>query len=269
MAEARIEAQFDRLVQQIGQIGLDYHAKSVLANAAYNARFVQQSIRNLSAPSGAKAKSAIIVSAGPSVRQRKSISRIKASGYSGTVVATDGSYVACLKEGLVPDYVICLDPHPTRIVRWFGDPDIEAHSRNDDYYERQDLNIDFRNNTLKTNLDNIELVNRHAHATAAVFATTVDRTVTERARQAGFPIYWWHPLMDNPTAPDSLTGKIHRLVNLPCLNTGGTVGTAAWMIAAVTLKIPNIAVVGMEGGTLVDDSIDCIFLDDFTAKFKE
>ena len=71
----------------------------------------------------------------------------------------------CLKSGIIPDYVLTLDPHPKRVVRWFGDYNFENNQLNDDYFARQDLDVDFRNNSIEQNLNNIELVNKHATGT--------------------------------------------------------------------------------------------------------
>ena len=49
--------------------------------------------------------------------------------------------------------VVTLDSHPTRIVRWFGDENLNLNKlRKDDYFRRQDLDIDFRKEMLANNL---------------------------------------------------------------------------------------------------------------------
>ncbi|MBE7438852.1 MAG: DUF115 domain-containing protein [Spirochaetales bacterium] len=241
------DAAFNQLVDEIGEIGRQHHEASILMNAAHNAKIAEKSLKDMRVLPPEKRKSSIVISAGPSVKRRHSIRRIKESGFSGITIATDGSYVACLREGLVPDFVVSLDPHPTRIVRWFGDPDLEENSRGDDYFERQDLNIEFRNNTKRINDEVIELVNQNARQTQALVASTVHRTVSDRLVAAGFPIFWWNPLVDG-LHPGSLTRRLYELLPFPCVNTGGTVGTAAWLLAHTWLKVENVAVVGMDFG---------------------
>lgn len=241
-------SDFRALVDEITTIGLDYHRESITKNALYNKRYAENSVKSLPKLEGEKARHGIVISAGPSVKRTRSIERIRDAGYKGSIVSTDGGYVACLRAGLVPDYVICLDPHPTRIVRWFGDPDIEKHSANDDYFERQDLNADFRGDSLRKNAENIELVNKHAAQTKVIVATTVHATVTDRLRAAGLQTYWWNPLVDDPTSATSITKQLFEINKIPCMNTGGTVGTAAWIFMAAYLKLPLIGVVGMDYG---------------------
>ncbi len=239
---------FIEIVDRIGDLGRAFHANSLLENARYNVTLATRTIHDLEPLSGHKQRVCMVVSAGPSVRARESINRIKNGGFRGAIVATDGTYIACLQRGVIPDFVISLDPHPSRIVRWFGDPDIEANSANDDYFERQDLNVDFRNNILTQNRENIKLVNEHAHKTRAIIATTVHRTVSDRLHEAGFPVYWWNPLVDNPAQKKSLTAKLFEINPIPCMNTGGTVGTAGWLFAGKILKTKHVGVVGMDYG---------------------
>ena len=240
--------RFEQLVHQIPAIGKARHAGSLIEHARANQTDVKKSIKDLPPLKGAKAASAIIISAGPSVHKRNSIKRIKAANFSGTIICADGAYIACLKAGLIPDFVLTLDPHPTRIVRWFGDHDFEKHTENDDYFARQDLDVEFRKNTIEQNKKHIELVNKHGSLTKAIVASSAPRNVVTRLKEARFDMYWWNPLVDDPREEDSLTRQIYSMNRLPCLNTGGTVGTAAWVFASATLKIPTLALVGMDFG---------------------
>ena len=46
----------------------------------------------------------------------------------------------CLRNGVVPDLVVTVDPHAQRMIRWFGQPDLtDAELAEDDYFRRQDL----------------------------------------------------------------------------------------------------------------------------------
>ena len=129
-----VSDKFFDLVNKIPQIGVKSHAENLIKAARRNLSSVTKTIKDLSSLKGAKAASGIVISAGPSVYRQNSIKRILESGYQGVVIATDGSYIACLKAGLFPDFVITLDPHLKRIVRWFGDPDFEKNAENDDYF---------------------------------------------------------------------------------------------------------------------------------------
>ncbi|MBI3543649.1 MAG: DUF115 domain-containing protein [Deltaproteobacteria bacterium] len=240
--------EFTKLLNEVPDTTGKEHVDVLIECATRNKPFVQKCVRDLPRPSGDKLKSGIVISAGPSVRRNESIKRILESGYKGSVISADGAYVACLKAGLVPDYVLSLDPHPTRIVRWFGDPNFEAHSAKDDYFARQDLDLDFRADSLRHNRENIELVNRMAKKTKLILCTSAPKTLVDRVLEAGFEIYWWNPLVDSPHDPDSLTRKLYGINKVPCINTGGNVGTASWVFATETLKLGKVAMVGMDFG---------------------
>lgn len=241
-------AGFDTLVNEITRIGYSWHARTILENSKRNRQHMGKTIRELAPLSDKKAASAIVVSAGPSLYKNDIITRIKKSGFEGSIVAIDGSFARCIKAGLQPDYVLTVDPHPTRTVRWFGDPEFEKNSEGDDYFRRQDLDIAFRSNSIEENRKNIELVNSHSKGTKLIICSTAPESVVARVREAGFDAYWWAPLVDDPGAQDSLTRAIVKETNLPAMNTGGTVGTAAWVFASAVLKIPRVAVVGMDLG---------------------
>lgn len=245
---SKVTEDFEQLVNEIPHIGFKRHALGLIKNAETNFPYIKKTIKNLTPPHGVKSRSAIVISAGPSVHKRQSIERILESGYQGTVISADGVYIACLKAGLIPDYVMTLDPHPTRIVRWFGDPDFEKNSFDDDYFARQDLDIEFRKNSLEKNKLNIELVNKFGSKTKAIVASCAPFNVVKRLLEAKFDMYWWNPLVDDPEGPSSLSKRLYQFNKLPCMNTGGTVGTAAWVFAASRLNIPHVAVVGMDYG---------------------
>lgn len=247
---------FKEVVGQISSIGFNRHAEALLEHAKQNLGDSKKSVKDLAPQVGDKARSGIIISAGPSVYRKNSIKRILESAYKGTVIAVDGAYIACLKAGLIPDFVVTLDPHETRIVRWFGDHEFEKHSFHDDYFKRQDLDEDFKKDSIEQNKRHIELVNKYGRSTKAIVCSSSPRNVVERLKEAQVEMYWWNPLVDNPYGHDSLTRKLYDINKLTCFNTGGTVGTAAWVFADSILKIPQIAVVGMDFGYYSDTPKD-------------
>lgn len=244
--------EFSDVAMEITAISYDLHKNALLSHANNNVSRVKHTLRDVPPPVGKKAKSAVIISAGPSVHRQQSISHILKSGYEGTVVAVDGALISCLKAGLFPDYVLTLDPHETRIVRWYGDPDFEQNSRNDDYFERQDLDVEFRTNLMEQNNTHIALVNLHGSKSKAIISSSAPQNVVRRIEEAKFDSYWWNPLVDNPSEPDSLTRRLYEINGLPCMNTGGNVGTAAWVFASTVLNIPLIGLLGMDFGYYAD-----------------
>lgn len=245
--------EFQKVVSQIGGMGKIKHTETLLENARQNLSEIKKTLRDLpNMQSAEKRRSAIVISAGPSVHRKESVRRILESNYKGTIIAVDASYAACVRQGLIPDYVVTLDPHPTRMVRWFGDKEYERHAREDDYFNRQDLDVEFRKNSVLKNLENIELVNKHGHLTKAIIASSAPENVVQRVNEAKFDKYWWNPLVDMPSAPDSITRKLYGINKLPAMNTGGNVGSASWVFASTILKSPKVALVGMDLGYFHD-----------------
>src|SRR2546428_8650040 len=61
-------------------------------------------------------------------------------------------------------------------------------------------------------------------------------------------LYWWNPMYDDYDKPDSISRALHRVNGLPCLNGGGKVGTAAWVLAHAVLGKRRVALVGTDFG---------------------
>lgn len=230
---------FDETVASITQAGLEWHRETILRNSLRNAGHVVQTVRDI-APDP---RPCLVLSAGPSLYREGILGRLAGCKEKPLLVATDGAYIQALKAGITPDYVITLDPHPTRMVRWFGDPDYSENSQNDDYFSRQDLDVSFRENQLAQNAENIRIVDERR--VPLVICTTAPANVV--ARTAGFSRYWFAPLVDRPTQ-GSLTRVITAATGCPALNTGGTVGTAAWSFAYQVLRSADIAGVGWDFG---------------------
>jgi len=247
---------FDDIVDEIPVTGRKHHEQIIMENAVSNQRHITKKLSDLPRLTGEKQRSAIIISAGPSIKQKNIVERIKKAGYRGSIIAVDGSYSACLKGGLIPDYVMTMDPHNKRVVRWFGDHDFEINSENDDYFKRQDLDEQFRSQSLLENKRLIEMVNISGCHTKAVVSTTSPANVVQRLQEARFDCYWWNPLMDDPGDSTGLTRKLYHKNPVPCINTGGNVGTAAWVFVATTLQIPAIGLTGMDYGYYINTPYD-------------
>jgi len=247
---------FSKLVSDIQGIGRARHESKILEYAHYNLAHNEKSTRHLPSLPDHKKQAAILISAGPSVHRLGQMEQIKKSCFRGTIICVDGSLIKCLKNGIIPDFVLTLDPHPSRVVRWFGDPNFEEHTKHDDYFNRQDLDVDFRKNSLHQNNENIRLINEYAPNIKLCIASSAPPTVTDRVKEAGFDMYWWNPLVDNPQEPESLTRQLYQINKLPCFNTGGNVGTAAWVFANSILKIKNTAVIGVDLGYYSDTPME-------------
>ena len=236
---------FDKIVNSISDIGFDWHKDNLISNSKNNLKHIKNTVLDL--PKN-NTSSALIISAGPSLEKLKIIDELKSLDYNGLIIAIDATYIRLLKNNLIPDYILTLDPHPTRMIRWFGDYEFELNTKSDDYFERQDLDVQFRDNSTEQNSLNIKIVDKFSNRMKLIICCTTPNNVVERCIDAGFDLYWWAPLMDNPNNAHSLTRDIHDITNLPCFNTGGNVGTAAWVFARTILNVENIGIVGMDLG---------------------
>lgn len=236
-----------QLVKSMPRLTSRRHNAIALENIRANLPYVRHTILDLQKKLQINRKSsAIVVSAGPSLHRAKSIARILKSGYQGEIVAADGALGHCLRNGLVPNYVVTLDPHPTRVVRWFGDPDLESRVNEDDYFRRQDLDPYLGLYELDRNRELIRLVNEHGPNIRALISTSAPPNVTQRCRESGMELYWWNPLFDDFDQPKSLTRKVYRMNKVPCMVSGGNVGTAAWILTHQIFEKKQIVLVGMD-----------------------
>ena len=241
IAEALEAATFER----VAAVGL--------ANAERNRPRIARSVLELAETPLGTGDAAIVVGAGPSLHRRRSLERLRASGFAGTVVAADGALGACLRAGVVPHVVVSVDPHPERIVRWFGDPTLEQ-PRADDYFRRQEMDPTHHddeqgaNREVQANRALVDLVNTYGPKIKIAAATSAAPTVVERCEQAGMDLYGWNPMYDDYDKPDSLSRRLWEMNGLPCLNGGGNVGTAAWVLANAVLGKRRIGLIGIDLG---------------------
>lgn len=235
IARALEAATFER----VAGVGLD--------NAEINRPRIARSVLELAETPLGMGDAAIVVGAGPSLQRRRSLERLRASGFPGTIVAADGALGACLRAGVVPHVVVTVDPHPERIVRWFGDPTLTA-PRDDDYFRRQEMDPVHHGDELGANRALVDLVNAFGSKIKVAAATSAAPAVVERCEQAGMDIYWWNPMYDDYDKPDSLSRRLWEMNGLPCLNGGGNVGTAAWVLTHAVLGKRRIGLIGIDLG---------------------
>ena len=247
---------FAELVADIPRLGLEWHRETILRNSFRNAKHVVKTIRDIQPDK----RRSLIVCAGPSLHRNRLLhtlaelyenaraSYCDAGPEPFNIIATDGAYIQCLKAGILPDYVLTLDPHPTRMVRWFGDPEFEKNSAEDTYFARTKADWGF---ALDRNAQDMALVDENR--TKLVISTTSPENVVERT--TAFNRFWFAPLVDRPTR-GSLTQIMVAATEAPALNTGGTVGTAAWCFAHTILQSQDIALIGTDYGYYDDLPLD-------------
>ena len=225
-------------------------AGEVMSNAkkSYNCIKFGRSIKDLRNFNFNKSDIAIVVGGGPSLKLNNQIKTIKNYQNKSIIIACDGSLYYLLRNNIIPDLTITLDPHPTRIIRWFGDKKLNKKKLiSDDYFARQDLDHAF-NNQLAANKKIIKLFDKFASRLNIAICTSSSPAVVKRLVNSKAKLYWWNPLLDDPKNVRSLSRKLYIKNNLPLINTGGNVASAAWMIADSVLCLKKIALVGMDFG---------------------
>lgn len=237
-----------KLVADMERLTLDRNGEKILANITRNMAHLDRgrSLAKLRTQALGDGGSAIVIAAGPSMRRLDPLGEIKKLGYSGCLLATESAMAYCLQNDVVPDLVVSLDPDATRIVRWFGDPNLtEDALQQDDYYRRQDMD-EFFADEMRANREMLELLDRHGPGMRIALCTSASKAVVDRVLEIGMEIYWWNPMLDDPDGDDSRTTEIQALNGLPCVNAGGNVGAACWMMAQAVLQKSKVALTGMD-----------------------
>src|SRR5947207_7361887 len=101
-----------KFVTQMDRLTLEKIGDEGLANAARNQAMMNRgkSIAELRRAPVGEGDSAIVIAAGPSITRRNPIEQIKATSYKGALIATDSAMYYCLRNGVVPDIVVSVDP---------------------------------------------------------------------------------------------------------------------------------------------------------------
>ncbi|MBI5461117.1 MAG: motility associated factor glycosyltransferase family protein [Gammaproteobacteria bacterium] len=239
-----------QLVDHMGAITRERIQAVALENAARNLAAIRNgnSLRELRKQTLGHGDKAIVLAAGPSLKRQQVAKQLKAAAYRGAIIATESSMLYCLRHDIVPDLVITVDPHAKRIVRWFGDTALtQADLDADDYFTRQDMDRSFADE-LRANEEIIALLDRYGKRMRIAVSSSAAPEVVQRATETGMDVYWWNPMYDDPDCDDSITRQLFETNRLPCVNAGGNVGTAAWMMAHAVLGKQQVAVTGMDFG---------------------
>ena len=239
----------DKLHKKLNSVTFKSLSKEVYTNAKNNLKFLNfgKSLKEL-LQINKENKNAIIVGGGPSLRKINQIKVLKKYKKNFIIIACDGALYYLLSNGVIPDLVVTFDPHPTRIIRWFGNTNLKKKDLiKDDYFSRQDIETKF-NNEIESNKKIIALFNKNAKKLKIALCTSSSKLVVRRLIDSKTNIYWWNAFLDDPNKKNSLTKKIFKLNKLPIVNTGGNVGSAAWMMADNVFNCKKIALLGMDFG---------------------
>lgn len=237
-----------KLVANMERMTRDRIGALCLENVARNRPYFAHghSLARLRQEAVGEGDAAIVVAAGPSIKRHDPIRAIKAADFKGALVVTESAIYYCLRNGVVPDLVVTVDPAPIRIIRWFGDPGLTPDAlAADDYYRRQDMDDSFARE-LGANAHVLELMDRHAKGMKIALSTASSEAVVKRVLEAGMTPYWWNPMLDDPDAKGSVTRRIQADNGFPSVNAGGNIGTACWVMADAVLGKRHVALTGVD-----------------------
>ena len=245
----------NKIHQKINQVTL----KSILSDTISNIRYNKVYTKNCSSIAKLRGKYSnkigLVVGSGPSLRKEDQSKYIKLHRKKFFLIACDGALYYLLNKGIVPDLVVTLDPHPTRIARWFGDKTLNLKTiQKDNYFRRQDLEIKFQNE-LKSNREMIKLFDKQAYKIKIAICTSSSKLVAQRLLKSKAKLFWWNPLLDDIKKKNSLSKKIFKMNKLPLINTGGNVASASWMIADQVFRFNKIVLLGMDYSYYIDTPI--------------
>ena len=236
-----------RIARRLSDATFERVAAVGAENAAVNRPRIGRSLLELAEERLGAGNAAVVIGAGPSLYRRRSLERLVAVDFTGAIVAVDSALGACLRLGIVPHVVVTVDPHHERIVRWFGDPAMVVAPA-DDYFRRQEMDPHHAEDEIEANRALLELVDRYGPEIRVAIATSAAPAVVDRCEMAGMRLYWWNPMYDDYEKSDSLSRRLHAQNGLPCLNGGGNVGTAAWVVSHAVLGKTRVGLIGLDFG---------------------
>ena len=128
---------FQKLQKKLSKVTDKSLISEILKNIYRNSKITKKhfSIKKLKNESFGKEKVALVVSGGPSLRRNNHIKVIKKYRKKIIIICADGSLFYLLENNIIPDLVVTLDPHKTRIIRWFGDKYLKKKAGTD-FHER-------------------------------------------------------------------------------------------------------------------------------------
>ncbi len=178
-------------------------------------------------------KYSIVIGGGPSLKTHDHLKMLKQSNFQGNIVCTDGILIDVLKAGITPElfpnfYVVTIDSM-------------------DEIYEHYDDAI----------------IDKYGTKINGIFSTTISPMVYARTKKSKITPYWIHTLFDYDKGKSSfnyISGAIIRAKNhvngLPAIQTGGNVGTSAWVTSWSILRSTNVVLIGFDQGYSPDTPLE-------------
>ena len=172
-----------------------------------------------------KLSSALVIGRGPSLIKHDHLNLLANSDYRGTIICTDGILENVLNAGITPNK-----------FKNFFVVTIDSQERISNYYDNS-------------------ITKQYGSGIKSILSTTLSTKTYNAVKKAGIKVYWIHTLFDYDKGKSSFNyisgvmsrSKFHKK-GLPAIQTGGNIGTAAWIIAWSVLKCSHVGLIGIDHG---------------------
>ena len=213
--EVEVKTQNLSLTEQINQKVREVNFKLWMENLADNIHDIKM-YGDISQIPKTTGKSAIVVGAGPSFKEKGHIEILRKSK-NHAIISTDRMLIPLLESDIIPDFVVSADGHRKYIVPFYDS----------------------------------ELVNEKL-STLGVMAVTVAPNVVQRFQGKNF---FFTPMIDDVDQPVSLSSAISFMTRTSILSTGGNVGITC-VYLAFYLGYKNIILTGLDLGYTMETPIE-------------
>jgi hypothetical protein len=178
----------------------------------------------------------IVIGRGPSIVKYSHLEQLANSNFDGAIICVDSALRNVLRSGITPDkfknfFVITIDTQIS-VKEMYSDP----------------------------------IIKQFGNKIKCLLSTTVPLSTYDIVKDSGMKIYWLHTLFDYNKGQSSfnyISGKMsrskHHINGIPGIQTGGNVGTSAWVTSWSILKCNPVGLIGIDLGYDINTSWKEIF----------
>lgn len=163
---------------------------------------------------------ALVLGRGPSIFTHSHLDLLEGLSDEIFLTASDGILPDMLEHDIIPDLVVTVDGSEA-LLRYYDTP----------------------------------IVRKYADKLKVAMVTQAHPKVVQTVRDAGIDLYWWLPMGDLPTGPESITAQEIYMTcseknptGVPSQEAGGNAGSAAWVMTWALLRRSPIGLVGFDFG---------------------
>lgn len=213
--DKEVKTQSMSITEQLNQKVREVNFKLWMENLADNIQDIKTH-GDISKIPKAIGKSAIVVGAGPSFKERGHIELLR-KAKNHAIISTDRMLIPLLKSDIIPDFVVSADGHRELIAPFYDS----------------------------------ELVDENL-STLGIMAATVAPNAVQLFQGKKF---FFTPMIDDVDQPVSLSSAISSITKTSILSTGGNVGITG-IYLAFYLSYKNIILTGLDLGYTMDTPIE-------------